>query len=100
MTVLQAAAGLSLKVLTVAADKTVSVYTGTEQTVAAEAALSVQGVATFGSGAGLNANLTLESGSTLSVADGGLAMGSTLALKTDITLDAATLGLAARRRRK
>ena len=91
LTVLQAAAGLSLKELTVAADKTVSVYTGTEQTVAAEASLSVQGVATFGSGAGLNANLTLESGSTLSVAAGGLAMGSTLALKTDITLDAATL---------
>ena len=91
LTVLQAAAGLSLKELTVAADKTVSVYTGTEQTVAAEASLSVQGVATFGSGAGLNANLTLESGSTLSVAAGGLAMGSTLSLKSDITLDAATL---------
>ncbi len=91
MTVLQAAAGLSLKELTVAADKTVSVYTGTEQTVDAEASLSVQGVATFGSGAGLNANLTLESGSTLSVAAGGLAMGSTLSLKTNITLDDATL---------
>ena len=91
LTVLKAAAGLSLQELTVAADKTVSVYTGTEQTVDAEASLSVQGVATFGSGAKLNANLTLESGSTLSVAAGGLAMGSTLSLKTDITLDAATL---------
>ncbi len=96
LTVLQAAAGLSLKELTlkdltVAADKTVSVYTGGDQTIAAEAALTVKGSAIFGSGAKLNANLTLESGSTLSVAAGGLAMGSTLALKTNITLDDATL---------
>jgi len=39
----------------------------------------------------LNAHLTLASGSSLSVAEGGLAMGSTLSLSTGITLDDTTL---------
>lgn len=45
----------------------------------------------FGSGAKLNANLTLASGSTLSVAEGGVALGSSLSLQQGLTLDDATL---------
>lgn len=86
MAIMQQAAGLNLEELVVAADKTVSVYTAT-----AEANVTVHGRAEFGKNAVLNANLTLASGSSLSVAEGGLAMGSTLSLQKGITLDDATL---------
>ena len=50
---------------------------GNEET---EAAVRVSGTADFGSGALLNAHLTLATGSVLNVAEGGLSMGSTLTL--------------------
>ncbi len=91
MAVMQQAAGLNLDELVVASGKTVSVYTGTEAIAAAEANVTVSKRAEFGKDAVLNANLTLASGSSLSVAEGGLAMGSTLTLNTGITLDDTTL---------
>ena len=91
MAIMQQAAGLNLEELVVAADKTVSAYTGANAIAAEEADVTVRGHAEFGKGAVLNANLTLASGSSLSVAEGGLAMGSTLSLSTGITLDDTTL---------
>lgn len=86
MEIMQQAAGLNLEELVVAAGKTVSAYTGANAIAAEEADVTVRGHAEFGKGAVLNANLTLASGSSLSVAEGGLAMGSTLSLSTGITL--------------
>lgn len=91
MAVLQAAAGLNLNELVVGAGLEVAAYTATEQVEAQEADISVRGTAHFGSGAKLNANLTLASGSTLSVAEGGVALGSTLSLQKGLTLDDATM---------
>lgn len=91
MAVLQAAAGLNLNELVVADSRQVAAYTATEQVEAQEADITVRGVARFGSGAKLNANLTLASGSTLSVAEGGVALGSSLSLQQGLTLDDATL---------
>ena len=91
MAIMQQAAGLNLEELVVAADKTVSAYTGANANAAEEADVTVRGHAEFGKGAVLNANLTLASGSSLSVAEGGLAMGSTLSLQKGITLDDTTL---------
>ena len=91
MAIMQQAAGLNLEELVVAADKTVSAYTGANAIAAEEADVTVRGHAEFGKGAVLNANLTLASGSSLAVAEGGLAMGSTLSLSTGITLDDTTL---------
>lgn len=91
MAIMQQAAGLNLEELLVAAGKTVSAYTGANAIAAEEADVTVRGHAEFGKGAVLNANLTLASGSSLSVAEGGLAMGSTLSLQKGITLDDTTL---------
>ena len=91
--VLQAATGLNLSELTLAQDKTVGLYTGADATTA-EANVTVSKLVEFGKGARLNANLTLASGSTLSVAEGGLSMGSTLTLQQGITLDDSTLNRA------
>ncbi len=91
MEIMQQAAGLNLEELVVAADKTVSAYTGADAIATEEADVTVRGHAEFGKNAVLNANLTLASGSSLNVAEGGLAMGSTLSLQKGITLDEATL---------
>lgn len=91
LSVLQAAAGLNLNELVVGDTCELAAYTGTEQVEAQEADITVRGAARFGSGAKLNANLTLASGSTLSVAEGGVALGSTLSLQKGLTLDDATM---------
>lgn len=91
MAVMQQAAGLNLDELVVASGKTVSAYTGTEATAAAEANVTVNKRAEFGAGAVLNANLTLAAGATLEVGVGGLNMGSTLTLNQGLTLGADTL---------
>lgn len=88
---LNAAVNLNLSELTVAESKTVGLYSGSGDG-RVEANVTVTSHAKFGSGAVLNANLTLASGSTLSVAEGGLAMGSTLTLQKGLTLDDTTLG--------
>ncbi len=88
---LNAAVNLNLSELTVAESKTVGLYSGSDAS-RVEANVTVTSHAKFGSGAVLNANLTLASGSTLSVAEGGLAMGSTLTLQKGLTLDDTTLG--------
>lgn len=56
--------GAALKDLQIGGDKQVGAYTGADSG-AAKAAVSVSGQATFGAGAVLSANLTLESGSEL-----------------------------------
>ena len=61
---------------------------GNEET---EAAVRVSGTADFGSGALLNAHLTLATGSVLNVAEGGLSMGSTLTLQEGVLLGDSTL---------
>lgn len=88
---LNAAVNLNLSELTVAESKTVGLYSGSGDS-RVEANVTVTSQAKFGTGAVLNANLTLASGSTLSVAEGGLAMGSTLTLQKGLTLDDTTLG--------
>lgn len=71
---------VDLQNLEAAAGLTVSFYTGSEETASAEANVTVHGSANFGAGAHLNANLTLATGATLQVAEGGLSMGSDVAL--------------------
>ena len=66
-------------------------YAGAVGNVETEAAVRVSGTADFGSGAQLNANLTLATGSVLNVADGGLAMGSTLTLQEGVLLSDSVL---------
>lgn len=66
-------------------------YIGAVGDTAKEASVRVNGTATFGAGSTLNANLTMTTGSTLEVAKGGLAMGSTLTLQEGITLGEDTL---------
>lgn len=61
-------------------------YAGAVGNVETEAAVRVSGTADFGSGAQLNANLTLATGAVLNVADNGLAMGSTLTLQEGVLL--------------
>lgn len=91
MAIMQQALGMNLNELVVGDGMTVSAYSGTEKTAAAEANLTVSGRAEFGAGATLNANLTLNSGASLEVAAGGLAMGSSLTLNEGITLGTSTL---------
>ena len=91
LTVLKAAAGLDINELVVGDKLAVAAYTGTEQAEVKEADVIVRASASFGSGAKLNANLTLASGSELGVAEGGVLLGSTLTLQQGLTLDAATL---------
>ncbi|MBQ8517825.1 MAG: PEP-CTERM sorting domain-containing protein [Akkermansia sp.] len=88
---LSAAVNLNLSELTVADSKTVGLYSGSGDS-RVEANVTVTSRAEFGTGAVLNANLTLASGSTLGVAEGWLAMGSTLTLQKGLTLDDTTLG--------
>lgn len=91
LTVLQAATALQLDELVVGESHAVSAYTGTELLEAQEAEIRVSSKAEFAAGARLNANLTLESGSTLKVAQGGVQLGSTLTLQQGLTLDETTL---------
>lgn len=91
MAVMQQAAGLNLDELVVASGKTVSAYTGTVASAAAEANVTVNKRAEFGAGAVLNANLTLAAGATLEVGVDGLTMGSTLTLSQGLTLGTDTL---------
>lgn len=66
-------------------------YAGVVGDTVKEANIRINGTATFGAGSTLNANLTLTTGSTLEVAEGGLSMGSTLTLQEGITLGEDTL---------
>lgn len=66
-------------------------YIGAVGDTAKEASVRINGTATFGAGSTLNANLTMTTGSTLEVAERGLAMGSTLTLQEGITLGETTL---------
>ncbi len=91
LTVLQAATALQLDELVVGESHAVSAYTGTQILEAQEAEIRVSSKAEFAAGARLNANLTLESGSTLKVAQGGVQLGSTLTLQQGLTLDETTL---------
>ena len=91
LTVLQAAAGLELDELVVGAELTAAAYTGATEAEAQEAHIIVNKVAEFAAEAKLNANLTLSSGAKLEVAEGGVALGSTLTLHQGLTLDDTTL---------
>ena len=91
LTVLQAAAGLELDELVVGAELTAAAYTGTSEAEAQEANIVVNKLADFAADAKLNANLTLSSGTKLKVAEGGVALGSTLTLHQGLTLDDTTL---------
>ena len=91
LTVLQAAAGLELDELVVGAELTAAAYTGATEAEAQEAHIIVNKVAEFAAEAKLNANLTLSSGAKLKVAEGGVALGSTLTLHQGLTLDDTTL---------
>lgn len=91
MDILQQDMELNLLELAVSSQKTVSAYIGTEVSTAAEANVTVSKRAEFGTGAVLNANLTLVTGTTLEVAAGGLTMGSTLTLLEGLILGADTL---------
>ena len=91
LTVLQAATGLELDELVVGAELTAAAYTGATEAEAQEAHIIVNKVAEFATEAKLNANLTLSSGAKLKVAEGGVALGSTLTLHQGLTLDDITL---------
>lgn len=91
LTVLQATTGLDLNELVVGDKLAMAAYTGTEQAEVREADVIVRTSATFGTGAKLNANLTLASGSELGVAEGGVLLGSTLTLQQGLTLDESTM---------
>ena len=91
LTVLQAVAGLKLDELVVGAEVTAAAYTGATEAEAQEAHIIVNKVAEFAAEAKLNANLTLSSGAKLKVAEGGVALGSTLTLHQGLTLDDTTL---------
>jgi hypothetical protein len=66
-------------------------YAGVVGDTVKEANIRINGTATFGAGSTLNANLTLTTGSTLELAEGGLSLGSTLTLQEGITLGEDTL---------
>lgn len=88
ITFLNKETGISVTDLTVAVGKTVGVYT--DSTGATESNLVISGGSlTTGAGAQINANLSI-SGTKVSVADGGLKMGSTLTLNSGNTLDNAS----------
>ena len=91
LTVLQAATGLELDELVVGAELTAAAYTGATVEEAQEANIVVNKLADFAADAKLNANLTLSSGAKLKVAEGGVALGSTLTLHQGLTLDDTTL---------
>ncbi|MBE6414967.1 MAG: hypothetical protein E7032_00350 [Akkermansiaceae bacterium] len=77
--------------LLAATSVSMSFYVGVVGSLETEAEVRVSGSADFGSGAQLNANLTLATGSVLNVADGGLAMGSTLTLQEGVLLSDSVL---------
>ncbi|MBQ8516869.1 MAG: PEP-CTERM sorting domain-containing protein [Akkermansia sp.] len=85
------AAAYDLNDLEAATSADLSFYAGAIGEESAEAEVRVSGAANFGAGAVLNANLTLTTGSSLEVADGGLKMGSTLTLQEGLTLGDSTL---------
>ncbi len=72
--------------LEVAGSSSLSFYSGAIGGQLVEAAVVVDGIATFGAGSTLNANLTLTTGSQLEIAEGYLSMGSALTLQQGITL--------------
>ena len=84
-------ASYDLQDLQAATSVKLSFYAGAEGATGPEASVRISGSATFGAGSTLNANLTMTTGSTLEVAEGGLAMGSTLTLQEGITLGEDTL---------
>lgn len=96
---LTAQTGLSLNELVIGNSKTVSALTDGSNAVNAQernvAAISIaaDGKLTAGVGATLNANLTMQSGSTLDVQQGGLSLGCSLTLNNgeDFVLHGATV---------
>ena len=84
-------ASYDLQDLQAATSVKLSFYAGVVGDTGKEANIRINGSATFGAGSKLNANLTMTTGSTLEVAEGGLAMGSTLTLQEGITLGEDTL---------
>ena len=91
LAVLQAGASLHLNELVIGEMLTVSAYTGSAQVEAQVASIEVSSVASFASGAKLNANLTLAYGAELQVADGGVNLGGALTLHQGLILDSSTL---------
>ena len=91
------AAKLSVGDVTLGAGAIMGVYNGESVQIDTdhEGKLTIQTgkVLTAGSGATLNANLEMEGGSHLSVAEGGLNMGSTVTLNQGMNLDSWTGGL-------
>lgn len=81
----------SLNALKAATSADLSFCVGLVGEAVREADVRVSGEAVFGSGVTLNANLTLTTGSSLELADGGLAMGSALTLEEGLTLGDDTL---------
>lgn len=81
----------SLDMLAIGSGKEVSVMVGSIEDILNRGTLQVIGTATFGEGATLNANLALQTGTTVTL-DGPLDMGgSTLTLGESLTLDDATV---------
>ena len=93
------ATSLNVKDVTIGANGTLGVYSGASATAetASEGILTIKDTKslTAGSGAKLNANLVMESGSTLDVSGTGgmgLLMGSTVTLNQGVTLSDADMG--------
>lgn len=80
---------VSMEDLTLADDATMGLYNGENLQPAStnEAGVILVGTLTAGEGATLNANLTMESGSTLIVQQGGLGMGSSLTLSNGMNFE-------------
>ena len=85
----------NLELLEIAAGKTIGVHTSYNSSINAtsdKATIAVSGAATFGAGANLHANLTLNDGAVLTLGEGGLDMNdSVLTLGSSLTLNSETV---------
>lgn len=87
MKMLNLVSSITVTELAVTGGSTVGLYTGATAAEASEATITLNGgTATFGEGAGLNANLSLVGATTLTVGSTGLAMGSSVTLGDALTL--------------
>ena len=82
---------ISLEEMTIGEGKQVGVYSGSAETTAAEATVSISNTLTAGTGATLLSNLVLETNSHLDLDGGQMYLGSELTLGTNIGLDQDTL---------
>lgn len=82
---------ISLEEMTIGEGKQVGVYSGSAETTAAEATVSISNTLTAGTGATLLSNLVLETNSHLDLDGGQMYLGGELTLGTNIGLDQDTL---------